>query len=139
MDLHGENQLFFGRVTAGDDEALGFINVAALPALLDTTEIHMDATFQPKPRGFYQLATLQAMSFGNVSSDKSSFVIYFICYFLFIHMNVLLLYIIFPGYFNCRMPDDGKISTTVRSLSPIGGHCLPTDDWSHPSTNNISG
>jgi hypothetical protein len=35
MDLNGENQFFFGRVTSGDGEALFFVNVGSLPALLD--------------------------------------------------------------------------------------------------------
>jgi hypothetical protein len=35
MDLNGINQFFFGRVTSGDGEALFFVNVGSLPALLD--------------------------------------------------------------------------------------------------------
>ena len=64
MDSRGENQFFFGRVTAGDGEALIFINVGVLPALLDALSIHMDATFKAPPRGYYTLARVHAMSFG---------------------------------------------------------------------------
>ena len=53
MDLHGENQFFFGRVTAGDQEALVFVNVGALPAFVDALSLHMNATFRSAPRGYY--------------------------------------------------------------------------------------
>ena len=66
MDLNGENQFFFGRVVDGG-EALVFINVEALQALVDAIEAHMDGTFHSKPRGFYQLATLHAVAYGKVS------------------------------------------------------------------------
>jgi hypothetical protein len=67
MDLNGEHQFFFGRVTSGDGEALCFVNVGSLPALLDAVELHMDATFHAQPTGFYQLASVHAIAFGTVS------------------------------------------------------------------------
>lgn len=67
MDLNGVNQFFFGRVVAGDGEALVFVNVGTLPAFIDSHEMHMDGTFHATPRGFYQLASLDAVSYVMVS------------------------------------------------------------------------
>ncbi|KAK4017070.1 hypothetical protein OUZ56_028747 [Daphnia magna] len=64
MDLNAVNQFFFGRVVAGDGEALVFVNVGTLPAFIDSHEMHMDGTFHATPRGFYQLASLHAVSYG---------------------------------------------------------------------------
>ncbi len=64
MDALGDNRFFFGRVTTGDDEALIFVNLATLPALLEAAAVLMDATFRSPPRGYYQLATVHAVVFG---------------------------------------------------------------------------
>ncbi|KAK4037739.1 hypothetical protein OUZ56_029768 [Daphnia magna] len=53
MDLNGVNKFFFGCVTAGDGEALVFVNVGTLPAFIDSHEMHMDGTFHATPRGFF--------------------------------------------------------------------------------------
>ncbi|KZS20264.1 Uncharacterized protein APZ42_013103 [Daphnia magna] len=50
MDLNGVNKFFFGCVTAGDGEALVFVNVGTLPAFIDSHEMHMDGTFHATPR-----------------------------------------------------------------------------------------
>lgn len=65
MDLNGENQFFFGRVTAGNLEALIFVNVGALQAFVDAVALHMDATFRTHPRGYYQLGSLHAIAHGH--------------------------------------------------------------------------
>jgi hypothetical protein len=54
LDLNCVNHFFCGRVTAGGGEALVFVNIGALPALVDAVEIHMDATFRAPPTGYYQ-------------------------------------------------------------------------------------
>jgi hypothetical protein len=68
LDLIGENQFFCGRVTAGGGEALVFVNIGALPALVNAVEIHMDATFRAPPTGYYQLASVHVMSNNTVNS-----------------------------------------------------------------------
>jgi hypothetical protein len=65
MDLNGENQFFFGRVTAINYEGLIFVNMGALPALVDALELQTDATFRTKPRGYHQLASLHAITHGH--------------------------------------------------------------------------
>lgn len=64
MDLNGEHWFFFGRVTAGNEHALIFINVGALPALVEAWSAHMDATFHSTPRGYYQLASVHGKTHG---------------------------------------------------------------------------
>ena len=66
MSTGGHRQFYFGSVTIGDDTAMIFINVAVLRTLVDTQEIHMDATFKTVPRLFYQMASLHAIAFGYV-------------------------------------------------------------------------
>ena len=67
MNLNGDNLFFQGRVTAGDGEALIFINLGTLPALADATEINMDGTFHSPPRNFYQLGVLHVVAFNTVT------------------------------------------------------------------------
>jgi hypothetical protein len=43
---------------------LVFVNVGALPALVEARFAHMDATFYSTPRGYYQLASVHAISHG---------------------------------------------------------------------------
>lgn len=64
MDLNGTNQFFFRRVVSDDKEALIFVNVGTLLALLAARVISMDGTFLSPPRGFYQLAVVHAVAFG---------------------------------------------------------------------------
>ncbi len=68
LDLNGENNFFCGRVTAGGGEALVFVNIGALPALVDAVEVHMDATFRAPPTGYYQLASVHVISNNTVNS-----------------------------------------------------------------------
>jgi hypothetical protein len=72
MDLNGEHRFFFGRVTAGDAHALVFVNVGALPALLEARSAHIDATFHSTPRGYYQLVSVHAISHG-ISIQAATF------------------------------------------------------------------
>ncbi|KAK4013039.1 hypothetical protein OUZ56_025283 [Daphnia magna] len=67
MDLNGANQFFFGRVTAGDGEALVFVNVE----FIASHEMHTDGNFPATPRGFYQLASLHAISYGTAIAVAS--------------------------------------------------------------------
>jgi hypothetical protein len=62
MNLNGDKLYYQGRVTTGDGEALFFINLGSLPALIEAAEINMDATFHSAPRGFYQLGVLQVLA-----------------------------------------------------------------------------
>lgn len=39
-----------------------FVNIGAFLALVHSIEIYMDATFRTPPTGFYQLASLHAIS-----------------------------------------------------------------------------
>jgi hypothetical protein len=55
-------------VTARGGEALVFVNIGALPALVDAIEIHMDATFREPPTGYYQLASVHVISNNTVNS-----------------------------------------------------------------------
>ncbi len=64
MDFNGEYRFFFGRVTARNEHALIFVNVGALPALVEARSANMDATFRIPPRGYYQLASVHAISHG---------------------------------------------------------------------------
>lgn len=66
MNLNGENEFFYGRVAAGDGEALVFINMGTLPALVEGLELHMDATFHSAPRRYYQLASLHVIAVNTV-------------------------------------------------------------------------
>lgn len=94
MTLNGEHQFYWGRVVVpGYGEALVFINIEALPALLDAEEIHVDATFFSAPRGFYQLASTHAISFGAVRSSYSlilSKLLLCLCHLLFYILRLLM-------------------------------------------------
>ena len=50
MDMHGERQFFYGRVVAGEGEALIFVNYGSLAAFVEAQELHMDSTFYSPQR-----------------------------------------------------------------------------------------
>jgi hypothetical protein len=66
MDMHGERQFFYGRVVAGEREALIFVNYGSLAAFVEAQELHMDSTFYSPPRGYSQLATLHVIGYDMV-------------------------------------------------------------------------
>ena len=82
MSKAGTSQFYWGHVSSGDGDALVFINIPTLLALVDSTEIGMDATFYAAPRNYYQLASLHVISYGVVSILYSS--TSFICYIYYI-------------------------------------------------------
>ena len=72
LDLNGENNFFCGRVTAGGGEALVFVNIGALPALVDAVEVHMDATFRAPSTGYYQFASVHVIGLFHIAKIRLS-------------------------------------------------------------------